>query len=123
MLGPNGSGKSTLLKVVSGSLSPSEGTVVYKTEEQTTVEADNIYEHLSIAAPYVELLEEFTLQEMLAFHFKFKNYATGFNYDRLIDILGLEKALDKEIRFFFFRNETAGQIGACVLFGYAYCTS
>lgn len=100
MLGPNGSGKSTLLKVVSGSLSPSEGAVVYENGEQTKVEPENIYEQLSIAAPYVELLEEFTLQEMLAFHFKFKNYTSGFNYDRLIDVLGLEKALDKEIRFF-----------------------
>src|ERR1700748_550253 len=60
ILGPNGSGKSTLLQVLNGSLSPSIGTINY-TYEDKPVEVDRIFEHLSLAAPYLELIEEFTL--------------------------------------------------------------
>ena len=71
ILGPNGSGKSTLLQVLNGSLSPSIGTISYAYEGKP-VEVDQIFEHLSLAAPYLELIEEFTLAEMIDLHFKFK---------------------------------------------------
>ena len=31
-----------------------------------------VFEHLSIAAPYLELIEEFTLTELIDFHFQFR---------------------------------------------------
>lgn len=99
VLGPNGSGKSTLLKVISGSLTPSEGQLTYATKEGD-IPVDEIFQDLTIAAPYVELIEEYTLREMLAFHFKFKSFLDGFDMARVIDLLMLDKALDKEIRFF-----------------------
>ena len=60
ILGPNGSGKSTLLQVLNGSLSPSVGTISY-TYEGKPVEVEKIFEHLSLAAPYLELIEELRL--------------------------------------------------------------
>src|ERR1700710_587993 len=76
ILGPNGSGKSTLLQVLNGSLSPSMGTLSYFFEE-IPVEISEVYKHLSLAAPYLELIEEFTLAEVIDFHFKFKPYKAG----------------------------------------------
>ncbi|MEZ0450581.1 ABC transporter ATP-binding protein [Sphingobacterium thalpophilum] len=99
ILGHNGSGKSTLLKVLSGSLTPSAGELVY-TQGDRVVGADQVYQWLAIAAPYMDLIEEFSLHELLDFHFKFKGYLTGFDKNRVVELLGLENALDKEIKFF-----------------------
>ncbi|NQD70705.1 ATP-binding cassette domain-containing protein [Sphingobacterium shayense] len=100
ILGPNGSGKSTLLKVLSGSLTPSEGELTYQNQSQNEIPAEEIHRELTIAAPYVELIEEFTLREMLEFHFKFKSYNDGYDLQNVVSLLQLEKALDKEMRFF-----------------------
>jgi ABC-type multidrug transport system ATPase subunit len=98
ILGPNGSGKSTLLSVLTGSLSPSEGEISFSDTKEISVE--NIYKYISLAAPYLELVETFTLKESIDFHFKFKNFAPGLDSKKLITILGLEKAANKEIKYF-----------------------
>lgn len=100
VLGPNGSGKSTLLKVLSGSLSPSEGDIVYNNEKGVTYPVESLYQRLTVAAPYVELIEEFTLKEMLDFHFKFKPFLTGYDHARVLDLLAMSKSENKEIRFY-----------------------
>ncbi|MEI2275455.1 ATP-binding cassette domain-containing protein [Sphingobacterium sp. ML3W] len=99
VLGQNGSGKSTLLKVLSGSLSSSEGELVY-TNGESIIGIDQVYQQLSIAAPYIELIEEFTLRELFDFHFQFKSYLQGFDKESVLNLLGLESALDKEIKHF-----------------------
>jgi len=99
ILGPNGSGKSTLLQVLNGSLSPSVGTISY-TYEDKPVEVDKIFEYLSLAAPYLELIEEFTLAEMIDLHFKFKPYKSGIDKNAVIDVLGMEANKNKLIKYF-----------------------
>lgn len=98
ILGPNGSGKSTLLSVILGSLAPSEGTISYTGEHEIPVE--KIYKQISFAAPYLDLVEEFTLQETIDFHFKFKNFHPDINAVQLMDLLGLGKAQDKALKYF-----------------------
>ncbi|SDC93720.1 ABC transporter ATP-binding protein [Pedobacter soli] len=98
ILGPNGSGKSTLLSVLTGSLSPSEGEISFT--QNTEIPVENIYRYISLAAPYLELVETFSLKEIINFHFKFKNFAPGVDAKNLISILGLEKATNKEIKYF-----------------------
>ena len=98
ILGPNGSGKSTLLSVLTGSLTPSDGTLSYSDIKDIPVE--EIYKYISLAAPYLELVETFTLKEIINFHFKFKNFATGVDANSLVSILGLEKSANKEIKYF-----------------------
>ncbi|MDR6942234.1 ABC transporter ATP-binding protein [Mucilaginibacter pocheonensis] len=99
ILGPNGSGKSTLLQVLNASLSPSAGTISY-TFQGKPVEADQVFNYLSLAAPYLELIEEFTLNEMVDFHFKFKKYRNELNKKELINLLNLSKSENKLIRYF-----------------------
>ncbi|GAB4495114.1 MAG: heme ABC exporter ATP-binding protein CcmA [Saprospiraceae bacterium] len=99
ILGPNGSGKSTLLKVLSGHLSPSKGSVSFEKQGQK-IEPDVVYRQVSYAAPYIELIEEFTLEEVLNFHAKLKPLMPGFNPAKLYELLALPRTRTKEIRFF-----------------------
>ena len=99
ILGPNGSGKSTILQILNASLSPSEGAINYEYEGKP-VEIDKVFEHLSLAAPYMELIEEFTLAEMIDLHFKFKTYKPGMDSSMVIDLLAMEKNKNKLIKYF-----------------------
>lgn len=99
ILGPNGSGKSTLLQVLNGSLTPSKGKIYFVFDEKP-IAAEEVYRHLSMAAPYMELIEEFTLSEMVDFHFKFKPFKPGIDKSLLIDLLALHKSSHKAIRYF-----------------------
>lgn len=100
LLGPNGSGKSTLMKVLSGHLTPSRGAVVFEKNGGTTVPVDEVYRHISYAAPYIELIEELTLEEALRFHAGLKPLLPDMTLARLYDLLALPRARSKEIRFF-----------------------
>ena len=99
ILGPNGSGKSTLIKTLAGQLAPSEGELQFSIAD-VIIPVDDMYRYVSIAAPYIELIEEFTLNELLDFHFKFKNYLPGFSKERTLEILGMERSQHKGIKHF-----------------------
>lgn len=99
VIGPNGSGKSTLMKVLSGHLSPTKGQVSFVAEGKK-IAPDDVYRHVSYAAPYIELIEEFTLVEALDFHQKFKPLLPGLSTDDVIDLLAFPKAKDKQVRHF-----------------------
>ena len=97
--GPNGSGKSTLLQVIGGAMMMSEGNAQYTVEEKD-VHVDKAFQHISIAAPYLELIEEMTLQEFLQFHSQFKPFLPGFHLQEIIAEIGLQAAAHKQIRFY-----------------------
>jgi ABC-type multidrug transport system ATPase subunit len=94
--GGNGSGKSTLLKCISGSIPLTSGKINYSKENQEIPES-NWFSSLSISAPYMELPEEFTLKELLNFHFKFKNCLSGLSIDQIISVLYLDQHSEKQI--------------------------
>lgn len=99
VLGHNGSGKSTLLTIIAGHNLASEGALVY-TSGGKTVAADNAYRHLSLTAPYLELVEEFTLLEMLGFHTQFKPLRHNISNLDLIDRMGLQRSKNKFVKDF-----------------------
>lgn len=94
--GPNGSGKSTFLKLVSGYLSPSEGSISYQVEGKK-VGRDSIYEHISIAAPYIDLIGEYSLEEVYDFHRKFKKVSVG-GFKEFFELLGYPYDLDLQFQ-------------------------
>ena len=98
-VGPNGSGKSTLLQLLTGSLLSTEGTLAYQ-KNGVEIEPENWFRHVSIAAPYLELIEELTLSELLSFHQTFKPFKTGLTPDAIADRLLLPHAQRKEIKYF-----------------------
>jgi ABC-type multidrug transport system ATPase subunit len=99
ILGPNGSGKSTLMKILSGHLTPSVGKVNFSNKGKS-VDNDSVYQNISYAAPYIDLIEEMSLSEIIDFYTKFKPLAKGLTSNKLIEVLNFEKSKDKEIRFF-----------------------
>ncbi|HEX8355932.1 MAG TPA: ATP-binding cassette domain-containing protein [Segetibacter sp.] len=97
--GSNGSGKSTLLQALAGSLEISEGTITWQLNG-TTIDADKIYKYLTIAAPYVEVIEELTAIEFFEFHRQFKPLLPAISLKEILQLIGLEKAAGKQIRFY-----------------------
>lgn len=96
--GPNGSGKSTLLQVLAGAVLPSEGALLYQ-QKKITVYPEIFYKYISFAAPYLELIEEMTIRELIDFHKIFKPFSNSISTDVFIQKIHLEHAADKEIRF------------------------
>ncbi|MCW5912771.1 MAG: ABC transporter ATP-binding protein [Cyclobacteriaceae bacterium] len=99
VIGPNGSGKSTLLQILWGQMLPSKGEITYWYGQQI-IPADEVYPHVSIATPYLELIDEFTLTEMVDFHFHFKKPGQGKSTAELIELFELTHARDKVISNF-----------------------
>ena len=99
ILGPNGSGKSTLLQILNGSLAPSTGNINFFLND-VKLSIDTVFNYLSLAAPYLELIEEFSLEEMIDFHFKFKPYKAGIDKAHLITLLNLPGSKNKLIKYF-----------------------
>ena len=99
MIGPNGSGKSTLLKILSGHLTPSQGKLLPFLND-TLIPLDQLYKYISFAAPYMDLIEEFTLEESIEFHAQFKPFRNKMKVRDFMEILKLQKSANKPLKFF-----------------------
>jgi ABC-type multidrug transport system ATPase subunit len=101
--GFNGSGKSTLLQIIAGFIIPTEGEIVNNKMVNGHWEignADIQFKNISLAAPYLELIEEMTATEFLHFHLQFKTYINNISIQEILDIVQLSKAANKQIRYF-----------------------
>ncbi|TMI94066.1 MAG: ATP-binding cassette domain-containing protein [Bacteroidetes bacterium] len=99
IVGPNGSGKSTLLQVLSGAMQASEGTCEWSIRNRQ-LPNDEVYNHVSICAPYLEVVEEMTIKEFLGFHHHFKPFLASLSIDCIIASVGLSEAVRKQIRYY-----------------------
>lgn len=111
--GPNGSGKSTLLQVLSGSMYSNEGKIEFSIDNKECAD-ENVYKHVSICAPYLEVVEEMTLAEFLDFHQGFKSFIPGISSDQIISIVGLENARNKQIRYFSSGMKQRIKLAQCI---------
>lgn len=100
LIGPNGSGKSTLLQVIGGALFFNEGTIRYTDTAQQEIKDELVFKQVAIAAPYLELIEEMTGQELLDFHQTFKPFIKGKNSAAILHEVGLSDAAQKQIRYY-----------------------
>jgi len=99
IIGPNGSGKSTLMQSLAGAIPINEGKVTFENNKYVIPE-EKWHELLSFSAPYLELIEEFTLAESVNFHTKFKPFQDDINTSDFLEILELEKHKDKSVKNF-----------------------
>lgn len=99
ILGGNGSGKSTLLQTIAGFVSPNEGSLSYQLGKQP-IKAEDLMLHVSLASPYIQLVEEYTLTELIN-HLKiFKPFSNNFSTSDLMDLMELTQAKNKLIKQF-----------------------
>lgn len=114
ILGANGSGKSTLLQVVLGSAVASEGELQFSVDGKDHSIEDTLGQ-FSVATPYLELIEEFTLTEMLEFHQKMKPFRSGLSIDSIVEKLYLAEAKKKPIRYFSSGMKQRVKLGIALL--------
>jgi ABC-type multidrug transport system ATPase subunit len=99
--GPNGSGKSTLLQCIGGMLQLSEGKIQYEDQDKASqLKEEEVYKQISFCAPYLDVIEEMTLAEFLQFHNQFKSFIHNFSIDHIVEEIGLNTAINKQIRFY-----------------------
>lgn len=112
ILGGNGSGKSTFLQIISGFESVSEGAIEYVNNE--SIDRDRIFEKVAVAAPYVELLEEFTLEETFSFHNKLKPTRVE-SAGQFAEKIELPNSVTKELRDFSSGMKQRVKLGLAIL--------
>jgi ABC-type multidrug transport system ATPase subunit len=95
LVGNNGSGKSTLLQIIAGYSGLTKGSI-----EWTPFDANTIYEQISFAAPYLELVEEFTATEQFEFQAQFKPIQKDLSTQKILELIGLKNAAHKQIRYY-----------------------
>ena len=70
------------------------------TTHHSPLDPDQIYNHIAIVAPYLEVIEEMTATEFLQFHSSFKPLIPSISIKEILEIVGLKQAVNKQIRFF-----------------------
>ncbi len=95
LVGNNGSGKSTLLQIIAGYSGLTKGSI-----EWGPFDANTIYEQISFAAPYLELVEEFTATEQFEFQAQFKPIQKDLSTEKILELIGLKNAAHKQIRYY-----------------------
>jgi len=96
--GPNGSGKSTLLHMISGYLSPSRGLLSWK-QGSRAIDRHDQYKSMAISAPYIRMVEDFTIPELLRLYTKSKPL-TDLTTDRFMQKAYIETHSNKAIKYF-----------------------
>lgn len=114
VLGPNGSGKSTLLKVISGNVATTEGTLEYSSNSKT-IAVEDVFNHVVIAAPYLDVPEEYSLHEILAFHKVFKPFEKNLSEKEIIDIMELSHTKQKSYKHFSSGMKQRVKLGLAIL--------
>lgn len=97
--GPNGSGKSTMLQCIGGMLQLSEGGIQYAVSNRELA-SEEVYKQISFCAPYLDVIEEMTLTEFLRFHNQFKSFIHNFSIEHIVEAIGLNTAINKQIRLY-----------------------
>lgn len=115
LIGPNGSGKSTLLKIIIAKIPFTKGKIIYTNSTNKNVNAEDFFKYTSIATTSMSLIEEFSLEELLKFHFKFRKSIHQYSTSEILKILDLEKEKTKFISNFSSGMKQRLKIGLAIL--------
>lgn len=99
LVGNNGSGKSTLLQIIDNYQTFSKGNIRYVLEEKILSE-EELVGKIALAAPYLDLPEDFTLLEMLQFHFSLMKKQDTITLAEMISSCGLSGQENKPVKYF-----------------------
>jgi ABC-type multidrug transport system ATPase subunit len=94
IVGQNGAGKSTLLKTLAQYSLPNKGTVEFEGI------SDDVNKQISFAAPYSELIEEFTLPELLNFLIQIDFLDARWDFNAFTSFIDLRPSETKYIKNF-----------------------
>lgn len=94
IVGQNGAGKSTLLKTLAQYSLPNKGTIKFEGV------SENVNKQISFAAPYSELIEEFTLPELLSFLIEIDFLAARWDFNAFTSFIDLRPSETKYIKNF-----------------------
>jgi ABC-type multidrug transport system ATPase subunit len=94
IIGQNGAGKSTLLKTLAQYSLPNKGTVEFEGI------SDDVNKQISFAAPYSELIEEFTLPELLNFLIQIDFLDARWDFNTFTSFIDLRPSETKYIKNF-----------------------
>ena len=94
IVGQNGAGKSTLLKTLAQYSLPNKGTVEFEGV------SENVNKQISFAAPYSELIEEFTLPELLSFLIEIDFLDARWDFNSFTSFINLRPSETKYIKNF-----------------------
>jgi ABC-type multidrug transport system ATPase subunit len=97
IVGGNGSGKSTFLQMLSGFLMPSEGKINYQIHNQN-IEGSSIFRHVSVCSPFLELYEDYTVQEHFRFHARLQKMRHNITEKHFVELLQLSNIRNKPLR-------------------------
>jgi ABC-type multidrug transport system ATPase subunit len=101
--------------VIGGAIAMSEGEIRYSVGSResgvgskessiqhptSSISPDLAFKYISIAAPYLEVIEEMTAVEFLDFHRKFKPLLPHFTIQQVLTVVGLHQAANKQIRYY-----------------------
>ncbi len=114
ILGANGSGKSTLLQILSGYLTPSEGKIIWKENDQM-IGVQDVFKHVALATPYMTLYEDFTLRENIQFFSSFKSFRDGLSLLEVAEKMGLSVQIDKPLKFYSSGMKQRVKLGLAIM--------
>jgi ABC-type multidrug transport system ATPase subunit len=114
ILGSNGSGKSTLLQTMASFLIPTKGEVTWNWETNP-IEDDSIFKYLSMASPYMELIEDLTLTESIEHQKKFKPFLKNISTAEVVDLIQLQHAENKYLKNYSSGMRQRVKLGLAIL--------
>ena len=82
--GQNGSGKTTLMRIISGLLSPTEGKLSFL-NDSLEIEAQQTFTYIGLVGPYLQLYNNLTAMENLAFFSKIRGF--GMNRSKILELI------------------------------------
>lgn len=87
------------MQLLMGNVPLTEGNVTYQNGDKT-IDPDKWYKQIVLAAPYLEVIEEFTLRELVEFHLQFKPLKNNFTASDFEEFIQLSHASNKIVRHF-----------------------
>jgi len=114
VVGNNGSGKSTLLQIIAGYLSPTRGEITW-TKSEKPIPRDEVFRHVSMCSPAIQLWDELTLHENISLFLEFKNLPGCNGVVDFANTIQLEKHLTQPLKIFSSGMKQRVKLGLAIL--------